>query len=218
MRTVRWLTSGLAIAALVPSLGAAQQSSSRLFENSWFWGAKGGVMSFSTEVDGNTAAPLVGVEWLITRTHGALYISGEQSFFDATSSVFDHYGQEYRVGIKDMRRYSIAALGFPWTWGTVRPYGGIGFSLNNIQRTSVIDTPSNDTSVFEVAAQIDHQKDRVSFLTMAGIQGQYRRVSLFGQVSYMPAKTGFLLNGRSTYILEAGIRYNFGSSRERLQR
>jgi hypothetical protein len=100
----------------------------------------------------------------------------------------------------------------------VRPYGGIGFSLNNIQRTSVIDAPATDTSTFDVLSQIDHQKDRVSFLTMVGIQGQYRRVSLFGQVSYMPAKTGFLLNGRTTYILEAGIRYNFGSSRERLER
>lgn len=218
MRTVRWLTSGLALAALVPSLGAAQQSSSRLFENSWFWGVKGGVMSFSTEADGNTAAPLVGVEWLITRTHGALYISGEQSFFKATSSVNDRFGQEYRVAIRDMRRYTAAALAFPWTWGTVRPYGGVGFSLNNIQRTSLIDTPSTDTSIVDVAVQLDRQKDRVSFITMAGIQGQYQRVSLFGQVTYMPAKADFLLNGRSTYILEAGIRYNFGSSKERLDR
>jgi len=217
MRTVRWLTSGLALAALVPSLGAAQQSSSRLFENSWFWGAKGGVMSFSTEADGNTAAPLVGVEWLITRTHGALYVSGEQSFFKATSSV-NVGGQDYRVAIRDMRRYTAAALAFPWTWGTVRPYGGVGFSLNNIQRTSLIDTPSDSLTAGAAFGQVDRQKDRTSFITMAGIQGQYQRVSLFGQVTYMPAKSGFLLNGRSTYILEAGIRYNFGSSRERLDR
>jgi hypothetical protein len=217
MRTVRWLTSGLALAALVPSLGAAQ-SSSRLFENSWFWGAKGGVMSFSTEADGNTAAPLVGVEWLITRTHGALYLSGEQSFFKATSSVRDRFGQEYRVDIRDMRRYTAAALAFPWTWGTVRPYGGVGFSLNSIQRTSLVDMPSTDTSMADVADQLARQKDRISFITMAGIQAQYQRVSLFGQVTFMPAKANFLLNGRSTYILEAGIRYNFGSSKERLDR
>lgn len=217
MRTVRWLTSGLALAALVPSLSAAQ-SSSRLFENSWFWGVKGGVMSFSTEADGNTAAPLAGVEWLITRTHGALYLSGEQSFFKATSSVQDRFGQDYRVAIRDMRRYTAAALAFPVTWGTVRPYGGVGFSLNNIQRASLVDVPSTDTSSADVAAQLAQQKDRVSFITMAGIQGQYQRVSLFGQVTYMPAKSAFLLNGRSTYIFEAGIRYNFGSSRQRLDR
>ena len=219
MRTVRWLTSGLALAALVPTLGVAQQSSSsRLFENSWFWGAKGGVMSFSTQADGNTAAPLVGIEWLITRTHGALYISGEQAFFKATSSVSDRYGQQYRVAMRDMRRYTAAALAFPWTWGTVRPYGGVGFSLNNIQRTSLLDMPATDTSIMDVGAQLNRQKDRVSFITMVGIQGQYQRVSLFGQATYMPAKADFLLNGRSTYIIEAGIRYNFGSSKERLDR
>lgn len=216
MRTVRLLTSGLALAALVPSLGAAQ--SSRLFENSWFWGAKGGVMSFSTQADGNTAAPLVGAEWLITRTHGALYISGDQAFFNATSSVQDRVGQQYRVAMRDMRRYTAAALAFPVAWGTVRPYGGVGFSLNNIQRTSLIDTPASDSSTLDVLSQIDRQKDRVSFITMAGIQAQYQRISLFGQVTYMPAKSAFLLNGRSTYILEAGVRYNFSSSRERFDK
>lgn len=217
MRTIRWLTSGLALAALVPSLGAAQ-TSSRLFENSWFWGAKGGVMSFSTVADGNTAAPLVGAEWLITRTHGALYLSGGQSFFKATSSVQDRYGQDYRVAIRDMRRYTIAALAFPVAWGTVRPYGGVGFSLNNIQRTSLIDLPATDTSTMDVASELHQQKDQASFITMAGIQAQYQRVSLFSQVTYMPAKSAFLLNGRSTYILEAGIRYNFSSSKDRLDR
>ena len=216
MRTVRWLTSGLALAALVPSLGAAQ--SSRLFEDSGFWGAKGGMMSFSTDVDGNTEAPLAGAELLITRTHGALYLSGEQAFFKATSSVQDYTGQHYRVAMRDMRRYTAAAMAFPVAWGTVRPYAGVGFSLNNIQRATLIDAAANDTAAMEVAGQIEQQKDRVSFITMAGIQAQYQRVSLFGQVTYMPAKNAFLLNGRSTYIIEAGVRYNFSSSRDRFDK
>jgi hypothetical protein len=120
--------------------------------------------------------------------------------------------------MRDMRRYTAAVLAFPWTWGTVRPYGGVGFSLNNIQRTSLIDEPGDSDTQANVDAQVNQFKDRTSFITMAGIQGQYQRVSLFGQVTYMPAKSDFLLNGRSTYILEAGIRYNFGSSKERLDR
>ncbi|HEY9515074.1 MAG TPA: hypothetical protein VIQ74_05275 [Gemmatimonadaceae bacterium] len=215
MRTVRWLTSGLALVALIPSLGAAQ--SSRLFQDSWFWGAKGGVMSFATTADGNTAAPLVGAEWLITRTRAALYISGEQSFFKATSSVQDPFGQEYRVAMRDMRRYTAAALAFPVAWGTVRPYAGVGFSLNNIQRTALVDQPTNDTTLAFVTGEMEHQKDRTSFISMAGIQAQYRRVSIFGQVTYMPAKSDFLLNDRSTYILEAGVRYNFSSSVDKLR-
>ena len=46
MRTVRWLASGLALIALLPSASAAQQG--RLFRDSWFWGANAGVMNFST--------------------------------------------------------------------------------------------------------------------------------------------------------------------------
>jgi hypothetical protein len=210
MRTVRWLTSGLALVALIPSLGAAQ--SSRLFQDSWFWGAKGGVMSFATSADGNTAAPLVGAEWLITRTHGALYVSGEQSFFNATSSVQGAAGTEYNVAIRDMRRYTAAALAFPVAWGTVRPYAGLGFSLNNIQR-AVLDPAADDSA----RANLAKQQDRNSFITMAGIQAQYNRISIFGQATYMPAKSGFLLNKRSTYIIEAGVRYNFSSSREGLK-
>ena len=78
--------------------------------------------------------------------------------------------------------------------------------------------PATDTAAMDVASQIDQQKDRISFITMAGIQAQYQRVSIFGQVTYMPAKSAFLLNGRSTYIVEAGLRFNFSSSKERLDR
>jgi hypothetical protein len=215
MRTVRWLTSGLALAALLPSVGAAQ--SSRLFEDSWFWGAKFGLMSYSTTAQGNSTAPAIGAEWLITRSRGALYVAGEQAFFNATSSVQDRSPtpNTYRVAVKDMQRFTAAALAFPVAWGTLRPYGGVGFSMNLIQHATLMD-PVNDAQQEPVVnAMIGDEKDRVSFITMAGIQGQYRRISLFGQVTYMPSKANFLLNGRTTYILEGGVRYNFGSSIDR---
>ena len=65
MRTVRWMSSVLALVALTPVVSAAQ--SNRLFENAWFWGAKAGLMNFSTGNNNTTTAPLVGAEWLITR-------------------------------------------------------------------------------------------------------------------------------------------------------
>ena len=46
MRTVRSDVSVLALVALTPAVSAAQ--SNRLFENAWFWGAKAGLMNFST--------------------------------------------------------------------------------------------------------------------------------------------------------------------------
>ena len=214
MRTVRWMTSALALAALLPATGAAQ--SSRLFENSWFWGAKAGVMSFSTTTASNKVAPMVGAEWLITRKQAALYLSADQSFFNSTSSFTDATGNVYPVNIKDMRRYSFALLAFPVSWGTIRPYGGVGLAINLIQDATPSASITDPQQVAAADAKLADIKDRAAFLSMAGLQIQYRRFSIFGQVTYMPATSDFLLNGRSTYMLEGGIRYNFSSSTDRM--
>ena len=128
MRTVRWMSSVLALVALTPVVSAAQ--SNRLFENAWFWGAKAGLMNFSTGNNNTTTAPLVGAEWLITRNRAGLYLSAEQAFFNTTGYVFDSNGQPYNVALKDSRRYTAALLAFPVNWGSLRPYGGVGLSLN----------------------------------------------------------------------------------------
>ena len=92
MRIVRKIGLVLA-AAVIPSLVSAQASSNggRPFEDSWFWGVKGGMTSFSTGTNGSArvSAPTVGGEWLITRTRVAMYLSVEQTFFDKTVGVFD---------------------------------------------------------------------------------------------------------------------------------
>src|SRR5918912_3069939 len=125
MRTIRWMTSGLALVALLPAIGAAQ--STRHFNDSWFWGAKFGLMNFATTPGGASTAPAIGAEWLITRTRGGLYVSAEQAFFDKTSSVQDNAGNSYEVAIKDMRRFSVAALAFPGDFRAIHPYAGVGF-------------------------------------------------------------------------------------------
>jgi len=210
MRTVRWMSSVLALVALTPVVSAAQ--SNRLFENAWFWGVKGGLMNFSTGIE-NKTAPLVGAEWLITRNRAGLYLSAEQAFFNATGYVYDGNGQQVNVALKDSRRYTAALLAFPVNWGSLRPYGGVGLSLNLIQHATVDQAQITDPDQQDVIAQRVHdERDRVAFLLMGGLQAQYRRFSVFGQATYMPARANFFFSGRSTYILEAGIRYNVGSS------
>lgn len=214
MRTVRWMTSGLAILALLPALGTAQESS-RPFQNSWFWGAKAGVMTFSTTEVSNHVAPSFGIDMLITRSKGGLYIAGEQWYFTSTSAVQDNAGNAYRVAIKDMRRYTAAALAFPVEWGPLRPYGGVGFSMNLIQHTGLMDEPTDPLVTPGLNSEIANTRDRIAFIAMAGLQAQMARFSLFGQVTYQPSAANFLLNGRSVYMLEGGIRYNFGTSIDR---
>jgi hypothetical protein len=210
MRTVRWMSSVLALVALTPAVSAAQ--SNRLFENAWFWGAKAGLMNFSTGIE-NKTAPLVGAEWLITRNRAGLYLSAEQAFFNATGYVVDGNGSPVNVALKDSRRYSAALLAFPVNWGSLRPYGGVGLALNLIQHATPDQAQITDPDQEDVIAQQVHEeRDRVAFLIMGGLQAQYRRFSVFGQATYMPARANFFFSGRSTYILEAGIRYNVGSS------
>jgi hypothetical protein len=210
MRTVRWMSSVLALVVLTPVVSSAQ--SNRLFENAWFWGAKAGLMNFSTGIETKTA-PLVGAEWLITRNKAGLYLSAEQAFFTATGYVSDGSGGAVNVDLKDSRRYTAALLAFPVNWGSLRPYGGVGLSLNLIQHAveqpGQVTDPDQDDAI---ATAIHENRDRVAFVMMGGLQAQYRRFSVFGQATYMPARANFFFSGRSTYIVEAGIRYNDGSS------
>jgi hypothetical protein len=200
MRTVRWMSSVLALVALTPVVSAAQ--SNRLFENAWFWGAKAGLMNFSTGNNNTTTAPLVGAEWLITRNRAGLYLSAEQAFFNTTGYVFDSNGQPYNVALKDSRRYTAALLAFPVNWGSLRPYGGVGLSLNLIQHATVDQSQFIDPDQEDVVANAVHEeRDRVSFIIMGGLQAQYRRFSVFGQATYMPARANFFFSGRSTYIV-----------------
>jgi hypothetical protein len=204
------MSSVLALVALTPAVSAAQ--SNRLFENAWFWGAKAGLMNFSTGIE-NKTAPLVGAEWLITRNRAGLYLSAEQAFFNTTGYVVDGNGQQVDVALKDSRRYTAALLAFPVNWGSLRPYGGVGVSLNLIQHATVDQSQITDPDQEDVIASAVHEeRDRVAFIIMGGLQAQYRRFSVFGQATYMPARANFFFSGRSTYILEAGIRYNVGSS------
>jgi hypothetical protein len=76
MRTLRGLAITVAALALAPQVGSAQLG--RRFENAWFWGAKVGGVVYSTVNASNQIAPMGGLEWLITRRRGGLYVSVDQ--------------------------------------------------------------------------------------------------------------------------------------------
>ncbi|MEP6691779.1 MAG: hypothetical protein ABJD07_11530 [Gemmatimonadaceae bacterium] len=211
MRSVRSMAC-LALLSLAPAVAAAQAG--RNFDDSWFWGAKVGTMSFSTKTSHNNAAPLIGGEWLITRSKGALYISAEQAFFNKSSNVLTSQGQSVGVSIRDMQRITAAALAFPGLYGrALRPYGGVGLALNFIKSAHALDSIPQ-SGAFTVPQSINDQKNAASIIVIGGLQAQYRRFSIFGQGDVMPTKS-FLFNDRPTYTFSAGIRWNFGTSIER---
>lgn len=219
MRTHRRLATGLALLALLPATAAAQDA--RPFTDSWFWGAKGGAMSARTGIE-SQASPLIGADWLITRSRAGLYVSIEQAFFDGLTGVVADTSQadgRREVRLQNFRRASFALVAFPGSFEQVRPYAGLGLALNLIQRAAPVGEFSSMGGALEVLNRIEERRSRTSVVFMGGVQGDFRNVALFAQATAMPTGRGFLLNGdANTYLLEAGVRLNVGSAIERLDR
>lgn len=213
MRMLRPFTMAgtAALLALATAAAPAGAQASRSFTDSWFWGAKVGTMTFWTPTVNHAVAPMFGAEWMITRRRAALYLSGDQSYFDETSTyaTFTSTGATSTadIQIKDMRRYTAALMAFPRPNQPIRPYAGLGMTLNVIRRATLVSGSLPSQALEDV-------QSTTAPILMLGAQGQYRRVALFGQGSYMPTQRRFLINKRSTFFLEAGVRYNVGSARE----
>ena len=220
MRSIRTLTAGLAWSALLPAMAAAQAAPQKLrsFADSWYWGAKGGVSMFGAVAE-DINAPTFGGEWLITRTRVALYASVEQSFFDTQGAVFDgsSTGSARIVDIKDSRRYNVQMFAFPARYGAFRPYAGLGFALITIRDAQPEGTFVSPASQDTVLAMVNDASSRTTPVFTLGGQFDFQRSAVFVQASAMPTKNRFLINGRpTTYLLEAGLRYNLTDAIEKL--
>lgn len=185
------------------------------FENSWFWGAKAGINTLSANASGTSSVPTWGIDWLITRKQGGLYVSADQSFFGKTVVVQDANASSGTrdVRLRDMHRVDFAGVVFPRSFGPVRPYAGFGAAIAIIgsataQPDSLGGAPSRS---FNDAT--DKQRSRASLLVMAGLQVQKKRTAFFVQETALPSGKDFLIRSALNF-LELGVRYNFGSSIE----
>ncbi|HEX2723598.1 MAG TPA: hypothetical protein VHM24_11845 [Gemmatimonadaceae bacterium] len=214
MRNTKWLIAALLSSAVVSASASAQRV--RDFEDSWFWGVKAGVATFSPTLGDIEGAATYGAEWLVTRTHGALYIAVDQTHMTAVSAVFDPNAEnEIRsVEVDKLRRLSFAALAFPKQFGRLRPYAGLGLMVNVVGSASPLVTATENNVDDAVFDRIDERRSQAAFLAMAGIQAQFHRTAVFFQASVAPASSSFLLGDSSLGFFEAGVRYNFSGARE----
>jgi hypothetical protein len=210
---VRSFVSAVAGLALLPALALAQQSaapSSKPFQNTWFWGLKGGAMAFDPAL-GSVTKPTVGAEMLIVHERVGLYASVDQSFFDdELTGVFDPSapGSVRAVHVGDWRRYNIGLYAFPVTWGSVRPYAGLGFALNVLQSASPEGNFPDEATQDSVYSRVDRLSSRASVAFTAGAQMQWGKLAVFGQAVAMPTRNNFLITGaNNTYVIETGFRY-----------
>ena len=219
MRTIRALMAAVTVVAALPSVSTAQDG--RQFKDAWFWGVKAGGYSFANPSQSYTAAPLAGIDWLITRTHGGLYVSASEAFFTsqaliANGPTLSDTGVRV-IDLKDMRRLDMAAVGFPGEHLHLHPYVGVGFTLNEVA-AAIPQGPFTQSNQIDYANSVVNDA-KVSFSPMLlfGAQYRLRRLSVFAQGQASPAQRNFIMyNGRPfNYTYEFGIRYNAGSSIDR---
>ncbi|HVF39638.1 MAG TPA: hypothetical protein VM939_07025 [Gemmatimonadaceae bacterium] len=217
MRKTRWIFAGLLCAALSPAAASAQRM--RDFEDSWFWGVKGGVSTLAPTLGDSEAAATYGVEWLITRSRGGLYISLDEANVSTISGVFDPTAENSirQVQVDKLRRLSFAALAFPKRFGRFLPYGGLGVSVNVVGDAFPLASSDDETLEDAVFERVDERRSLAAFLGMAGVQMQFQKLAVFGQATVVPSNARFLLNDQPLGFFEMGVRYNFSGSREGLR-
>jgi hypothetical protein len=221
MRLLRVLTAAIGLAALLPQPSAAQAG--RQFKDAWFWGIKGGGMLYSSASTEHSVAPLVGAEWLITRSRGGLYVSYDQAFLSTTGTFLDRDPDSTfvrSVNLNNLRRVSFAAMVFPLQSPKYHPYFGLGLTLNQIGGAS-FQTGFVNTTRYQIALDsLQSKKASFSPTMIGGLQARLSRFSVFGQAVASPVQRDFFLSSGNSgqnfnFSLETGVRYNFGSSIER---
>lgn len=229
MRLLRILLVATGFAALLAPPSAAQDG--RPFRDAWFWGVRGGVLNYSSDADligpangkgtDNAGAPMVGIDWLITRSRGGLYLGIDEAFF--TSSAY--YRRPAVTGdpavmLRNERRISLAGMLFPMQSPMTHPYVGIGLSVNQVG-DAALERPLAIPALQSAAIDsVQAKKVAIAPMVIAGVQQRLPGFSVFAQGSGTWLQNGFLLKSLAPkhylqWSLEAGIRYNVGSSIDR---
>lgn len=221
MRLLSVLTTATALSGLLSSSMAAQEG--RQFKDAWFWGVKGGGVTYASQSTTGSAAPLAGAEWLITRTNGGLYLGFDQAFFTTTGGFLDRDPDSTfvrPVTLRNLRRFSLAAMAFPGTHRRIHPYGGLGLVLNQVASAALLTGAVSTTRYAIALDSVQSKKAAFSPLLIAGVQARLRPFSVFAQTTAAPTQQRFFLTSPNrprsfSFSVEAGVRYNVGSSIDR---
>jgi hypothetical protein len=206
----------VALVATIVVSASADAQGVRNFDNSWFWGFKSGVNTFSVPGHGNTSTVDLGIDWLITRTKGGLYVSGNQSIFERDLEFGDPTSNTgtRTVRVNDMRRITFAAVAFPKHFGGITPYGGIGYMIAVLGDARVFVDSANTFPNNAFLDEMDRERSRGAVIGMGGLQIRTKRAAIFAQETLVPSNNSFLFRSVLS-LFEFGVRWNFGSSIDR---
>jgi hypothetical protein len=216
-------------AALLAQPSAAQDG--RPFRDAWFWGVRGGILNYSSEADlvgpssgngtDNAGAPMVGIDWVITRSRGGLYVGVDQAFFSSAA----YYRRPFVAGdpeavLKNQRRISFAGLLFPMQTPSLHPYVGAGLTLNQLGDAYLSNSIAIPALQQAANDSVMSKKVTIAPMVIAGVQRRLPTFSVFAQGTATWLQNGYLLKNIAPkhflqFSLEAGLRFNVGSSIDR---
>ena len=203
----------LLLGAVLVTIAAARPLSAQAIQDwqyRWYWGVRGGVLSYSLPSFGRQFTGVGGAEWLITARRVALHIGYDQSFGGATDSfaISGLSGTEEVTfdGIRQIQIDVVAIIGDK----NFQPYVGGGFVIETLTNAHSTQTNASTTVQDAIASAASG-----GFLhLMAGAQYRFsRKAAIFGNFGYTTQGRDFLLAG-SAMTFQGGIRYAFLGSKE----
>jgi hypothetical protein len=226
MRSMK--TFAAAALLVVSAMTTAEGQAARPFRDSWFWGLQTGAVGY-TYPDLNdpnlttvsSFAPTIGLDWLITRHKGGLYVAVSQAFLSTRGLIVNgptSADSGFRtVEVKNLRRFELAAMAFPGDYLRLHPYVGAGFAFQYIG-SAVPDGPyTQQRQVDYAVSAVNEVKAAIGPAFIGGAQYRLKRLSAFGQFTVSTVARDFLLaNGKTvSFATQIGVRYNIGTSIER---
>ncbi|HRP07843.1 MAG TPA: hypothetical protein PLL69_05085 [Gemmatimonadales bacterium] len=191
----------VAILATLPRAASAQRGDSF----SWKLGVQGGSMIFQTRTQDSELIPSGGAHFLIMARRGGLMVGIDEGF-----------GSDERSGMvlfNDLRRYQAVLMAYPVSL-PLEPYFGAGGGILQVVSPR-IDPVVTDPFEREDLLALANQYSTHAFATfLAGLQGRWGRVSVFGQYQlHTSPGDNSMLHG-VMHSVHGGIRVGLGSSRE----
>jgi len=192
----------------------------------WFFGAEAGALFFSTQSQTSSGIPTVGAHLSVVSRRAGLLIGVDEAFgsneptafLDSTGVVGGVAGafQQRAVIFDRIRRYGFTLTGYP-VRGSLEPYLGVGFGINQVVSPELTDafTSPDEAARSTAAAQELAATGFASFT--AGVQFRVGRLAAFGQyqINSSPAPSS-LLRGPMHQIL-GGLRFSLGSTKEEIK-
>ena len=194
-------TLALVATLTLPAAVQAQRGDSY----TWKLGLQAGSMIFQTRTQDTEVIPSVGAHFLIMAKRGGLMVGVDEGFGSDEESGL--------IVFNDIRRYQAVLMAFPVN-APLEPYFGVGGGLLQVVGPRVNSSVTDPFDREEILASADDATTHAFATLMAGVQGRWGRLNVFGQGQLSTAPQRDKLLRGVMYSIHGGIRIGLGSTKE----